>query len=141
MDDAVFQRLVTAAQNVRRLSYSPISNFKVGAAITTARGALYAGTNVEEAALNHSIHAEQGAIAQMVATEGRVKITGLVVVGGREDDQLICAPCGHCRQLLLEFADDDLPIWACGPAGDVRMKTTLGALMPQAFRLGNFLSQ
>jgi hypothetical protein len=42
-------------------------------------------------------------------------------------------------RLLLEFADDDLEIVAAGPDGDVRLETTLGALMPHAFRLNNFL--
>ena len=139
MDKKIFQELFEAAKKAREHSYSPISNFKVGAAFYNAAGNVYAGTNVEEAAFNLSIHAEQNAIGQMVAKEGRTKITHLVVIGGEPGDGTVCAPCGHCRQLLLEFADDDLEIVAAGPDGDVRLETTLGALMPHAFRLNNFL--
>ena len=138
MDQSIFQDLFDAAAKARQNSHSPISNFKVGAALITETGNVYAGTNAEDPAFNHTIHAEQGAIAQMVAKEGRQKITKLVVVGGQETDQTVCSPCGHCRQLLVEFADDDMEVVVAGPAGDVRLTTTLGQLLPYAFRLSNF---
>src|SRR6267142_3982498 len=139
MDQSIFQELFDAAAKARQNSHSLISNFKVGAAFRTETGNVYASTNAEEAALNHSIHAEQGAMAQMVANEGRQKITQLVVVGGQETDHTVCTPCGHCRQLLLEFAKDAMEIVVAGPGGDVRLTTTLGLLLPYAFRLGNFI--
>src|SRR6266852_1496478 len=135
MDQRLVQELFDEAAKARHNSHSPISNFKVGAAFRTETGSVYAGTNAEEPAFNHSIHAEQGAVAQMVAKEGRQKITHLVVVGGQETDQTVCSPCGHCRQLLVEFADDDMEIVVAGPGGDVRLTTTLGQLLPHAFRL------
>jgi cytidine deaminase len=73
MDQRLFQELFDAAAKPRRNSDSPISNFKVGAAFRTETGSVYAGTNAEEPAFSHSIHAEQGAAAQMVAKEGRKK--------------------------------------------------------------------
>jgi cytidine deaminase len=106
--------------------------------LLTEGGNIYRGTNAEEPAFNHSIHAEQGAIAQMVAQEGRQRITHLVVVGGKDNDATICTHCGHCRQLLVEFAGDDMEVAVAGPAGDVRLTTTLGKLLPHAFRLSNF---
>ena len=136
MDQTLFETLFERAAKTRLNSHSPISHFKVGAAFITSTGNIYAGTNAEEAAFNHTIHAEQGAVAQMVAQEGRQKITHLVVVGGGEDnDGTVCAPCGHCRQLLVEFADDGMEIVVAGPSGDVRLTTTLGQLLPNAFRM------
>jgi cytidine deaminase len=139
MKKEIFDRLFRAAEKARAHSYAPISKFRVGAAFLTVTGNIYAGTNIEEAAFNASVHAEACAISQMVAQEGRVKIIQLVVIGGTPGDGLICAPCGHCRQLLLEFADDDLQITAAAPDGGVQLETTLGALIPYAFRLGNLL--
>jgi cytidine deaminase len=74
----------------------------------------------------------------MVAIEGRRRVTHLVVVGGQDSDQTICAPCGHCRQLLVEFGDDAMEVVVTAPNGDVRLTTTLGDLFPYAFRLSNF---
>jgi len=136
--DSNFNKLFRAAAKARKNAHAPISDFKVGAALRTSQGRIYAGANAEEPAFNHSIHAEQGAVAKMVAAEGRQRITHLVVVGGQETDQTICSPCGHCRQLLVEFADDDMEVIVAGPKGDIRLKTTLGQLLPHAFRLSNF---
>lgn len=139
MEKELFDKLFTAASQARENSYSPISHFKVGAAFITKEGNIYAGTNIEEAAFNSCTHAEQAAIAQMVSKEGRKEITQLVVVAGNDGDGTIAAPCGHCRQILLEFAQDGLEIISAGPKGDIRLETTLGELMPYAFRLGNFM--
>jgi len=136
-----FAALFQAAGKARAHSYAPISKFNVGAAFLTDTGNIYAGTNVEEAGFNFTIHAEQGAIAQMVVAEGRTRITHLVVIGGEPADGMACTPCGHCRQLLLEFAGDDLEIAAAGPDGDIRLETTLGELLPHAFRLSNILDR
>ena len=140
MKREIFDRLFAAARDVRERSYAPLSRFRVGAALLAESGAVYAGTNVEEAAFNATIHAEQAAVAQMVAAEGRGRITHLVVVGGNSGDGKPCAPCGHCRQLLVEFADDAMAIVAAGPDGGIRLETTLGALLPHAFRLDIFFN-
>ncbi len=137
METGVFNALFDLAEKARNNAYAPISHFHVGAAILTSTGNMYAGTNVEEAAFNHSIHAEQGAIAQMVVAEGPQRIAKLVVIGGKPGDGMVCSPCGHCRQLLVGFADDDMEIVIAGPEGDVRQETTLGELLPYAFRLTN----
>jgi cytidine deaminase len=137
MEQKIFEQLFAAAKAARENSYSPISNFKVGAAIRTKTGNIYAGTNAEDAAFNHTIHAEQACIAQMVSKEGRQEITELVTVAGGNDGT-ICTPCGHCRQLLLEFAPDSLEIYSTAPDGNIQLKTTLGELLPYPFRLANF---
>src|SRR5579864_5265234 len=85
MKKKIFCKLFDAAAKARLNSHSPISNFKVGAALMTECGNVYAGTNAEDPAFNHSVHAEQGAIAQMVAQEGRRRITHLVVVAGKDN--------------------------------------------------------
>ena len=134
MDEKDFKRLFKAAAKARQNSYSPISGFKVGAAILTGTGHIYAGTNVEEAAFNLSIHSEQNAIGQMVAKEGWAPIKKLVVVG-ETIDGVICAPCGHCRQLCEEFNDAGIEIVVVNPEGVIQLETTLGEIFPHAFHL------
>jgi len=138
MDQDLFKKLFDAALKARGNSYSPISKYMVGAAIRTKTGNIYVGTNAEDAALNHTIHAEQACIAQMVSIEGRQEITELVVVANG-DDELFCTPCGHCRQLLLEFSPGSLEIYSATPEGEIKLKATLNDLLPYPFRIENFI--
>jgi len=128
-----YQALFDMAATVREHSYSPISHFKVGAALMTAHGTCYAGTNVEDAGFNSTTHAEQSAIAVMVAEEGRQVVKRIVVVSDSS-----AAPCGHCRQLLLEFAKPDMEIIVASPDGTIRLDTKLSVLIPHAFRMDDF---
>ena len=59
--------LIEAARAVREQAYVPYSNFKVGAAIRTPSGAVFAGCNVENVAYPEGTCAEAGAIAAMAA--------------------------------------------------------------------------
>ena len=138
MKKDIFDKLFKAALKAHGNAYCPYSKFPVGAALLTSDGNIYAGTNVEDAGVL-AIHAEQSAMVQMVAAQGASHITHMVVVGGKPDDGMACSPCGHCRQSLVEFAGDDTEIVSAGPKGDIRLETTLGTLVPYAFRLRNVL--
>lgn len=129
--------LLTAALEARKNSHCPISGYKVGAALMSSSGRVYAGTNVEDPAFNHTIHAEQAAIGTMVAAEGVSRIAEIVVVGGTNATPPISS-CGHCRQLLVEMTDDDTPIRSYSEDGTYRGSWTLGELLPHASRLRNF---
>ena len=74
-------QLFLSAKKARENSYAPYSNFKVGAAILTADGQIFSGTNIEEAAYK-SICAEAAAIANMVTNTGRQIISEVMVIGG-----------------------------------------------------------
>lgn len=131
--------LVAAALDARKNSHAPISGFHVGAAIRSQRtGKIYSGCNVEDPAFNHTIHAEQGAIAQMVAAEGAGKLDIVVVVAGSGNTHDPISPCGHCRQLLVEMTDDNTPIFSYNEEGQLRGAWKLGELLPHAFRLSAF---
>lgn len=130
--------LFSAALKAREHSYSPYSGFKVGAAILSSSGKIYAGTNVEEAAYICT-HAEQAAISNMITHEGRQNIEAVLTVGGEAGDSLLCAPCGHCRQWLREHGDpDNMTIYVAGPEG-VRQTFTLAELLPHSFGPENLL--
>ena len=120
--------LFAAANAAREKAYAPYSRFKVGAAIATPDGRVFAGCNVENAAYPVGTCAEAGAIAAMIAG-GERRIDAIVIVG--EGDAL-CTPCGGCRQRIREFAAVDAPIHVADPDG-IRRSFVLDELLPFSF--------
>lgn len=131
MSDDSFQALFTAAMAVRERAYAPYSRFFVGAAILTDDGQIFSGCNVENAAYPQGQCAEANAIGVMVSN-GATRIAEIVVIGGEEEDGMLCSPCGGCRQRLREFAGADMPVHICGPEG-LRITMTLEDLLPLSF--------
>ena len=117
-----------AAVLVRENAHAPYSNFKVGAAIRTASGAVFSGCNVENVAYPQGTCAEAGAIAAMVAA-GEREIAEVYVVAGSD---MPVTPCGGCRQKLAEFSDAGAEVYLCDDTG-VRETVTVGSLLPHAF--------
>ena len=120
--------LKSAATAVRENAHAPYSNFKVGAAIRGASGAIYAGCNVENVAYPEGTCAEAGAIAAMVAA-GETKLTEVFVIAGSPTP---VPPCGGCRQKLAEFGGGDVVVTMATING-VEEVTTIGDLLPGAF--------
>jgi len=118
--------LVALARGAQARAYAPYSGFRVGAALETDDGRMFAGCNVENASYGLSICAERAAVATAVA-EGATRYRRLVVV---TDSEPPASPCGGCRQVLAEFGLD-LEITAVGPSGEQSWR--LGTLLPDAF--------
>ena len=98
--------LVIEAMKARRGAYAPYSNHGVGAALELSDGRIVTGCNIENAAYTPSNCAERTAIFKAVS-EGCRDFKRIAVVGGMNDsDHLdLCAPCGVCRQVMMEFVD------------------------------------
>lgn len=129
MDDSV-TALFDAACAARERSYSPYSNYKVGAAIRTTTGAVFAACNVENVAYPEGVCAEGGAISMMVAgTDGVPKIADIVTVTTGDTPG---TPCGGCRQKIREFSDAHTTIHATTVDGAVRTMT-MEELLPDSF--------
>jgi len=109
-------------------AYVPYSNYPVGALIITDKGNQYTGCNVENAAYPQSQCAEASAIGNLVAN-GFNKIKEVVVIGSGD---LLCSPCGGCRQRLREFASLDVNIHMCNTNGHIKT-STLEDLLPDSF--------
>ena len=101
-----YKELVKMALEAREMSYSPYSNFKVGAALLTKNGEVYKGCNIENAAYSPGNCAERTAIFKAVS-EGEKDFAAIAIVGGLADSNelTICPPCGVCRQVINEFVD------------------------------------
>ena len=123
------QKLINAAIAAMGCAYAPYSKFPVGAAILDETGTIHIGANVENAAYPVGNCAEASAIAAMVMA-GQKRIVKIAVAGG--DGDLLCTPCGACRQRIREFGGQDTPVMVCGPDGMQRM-FTLGELLPESF--------
>jgi cytidine deaminase len=94
-----FSKLIEAAREVRTRSYSPYSGFAVGAAVQTASGKIFIGTNVENISFGLTVCAEQAALAAAIA-RGERSFEALALVADSVEPVI---PCGACRQVLAEF--------------------------------------
>ncbi len=121
-------QLIAKAISVMPSAYAPYSQFQVGAALMDGDGHIHSGVNVENAAYPQGSCAEAGAIARMVEQGGR-QITLLAVAGRGE---VLCTPCGGCRQRIREFASPDLTILVCDENG-LKARFTLDGLLPYSF--------
>ena len=126
--DKRFDQLIKNAIEIMSTAYVPYSKFHVGASILDNNGKIHSGSNVENAAYPIGCCAEASAISIMVASKGK-KIKAIAVAG---DGDLLCTPCGGCRQRIREFADLDTPILVCGKEG-LRKKFILQDLLPESF--------
>lgn len=117
--------LIAAARAARQHAYAPYSGYAVGAAVLTEDGEVVTGANIENASYGLTICAERAAIFTAVSAGAR-QILAIAIY-----TENACAPCGACRQVLSEFADD-LPVYLCDTQGRFR-ETTLRALLPDHF--------
>lgn len=120
------EELMTLAEEAMGRSYSPYSNFKVGAALLSCDGKVYTGTNIENVSYGLSVCAERNAMFSAVG-QGQKCFTKLALI---TEAETIVTPCGACLQVLKEFADDlEVTIkWKNGIK-----KVTLKQLLPMAF--------
>ena len=129
--------LVALARETCATAHAPYSGIHVGAAIRSAAGALYSGSNVENAAYPVGNCAEASAIAAGVRAEGerfRIAETAVWAVD-RAGSVLAAAPCGACRQRIHEFAvGGDVAVHFPAQGGTVRT-ASIDELLPYAFEL------
>ncbi len=120
--------LIDHARKVRENAHAPYSNFKVGAALRSASGAVFTGCNVENVAYPEGTCAEAGAIAAMCAA-GEYEISEIAVIA---DSPTPVPPCGGCRQKIAEFANAAVPVTLATTGGESQV-TSVSALLPGAF--------
>jgi cytidine deaminase len=130
-DAPEWNSLLETAWMARENAYAPYSGFRVGAAVLLKNGAVAAGCNVENSAYPVALCAERTALCAAVAQTGAVpgQVAALVVVAEAED---LAPPCGACRQVMAEFADD-LPILLANRRQ--RKLHNLKELLPNPFKL------
>lgn len=128
MSIAHIAQMRALALEVMEHAYSPYSTFKVGVCLESLSGHFFSGCNIENASYSLTLCAESSAIAAMIGA-GEQQIQRLVIVSSGAD---FCAPCGACRQRLLEFSGEALEIYLFNPAGECRQHD-LHELLPHSF--------
>lgn len=105
MEQVMVEKLIDTAIEQLKFSYTPYSNFKVGAALLTKSGKIYPGCNIENASYTPTNCAERTAFFKAVS-EGVRDFQAICIVGGK-DGKLTeyTAPCGVCRQVMMEFCN------------------------------------
>ena len=129
MEQVIRDRLVVAASEARERAYTPYSHFHVGAALLSASGRIYQGCNVENVSYGLSSCAERNAVFGAVV-QGERRFTAVAVVTGAS---MPTAPCGACRQVLLEFAAEGEMEVVLATLDGAERRTTLSALLPESF--------
>lgn len=102
-----YEKLARAAIEARKHAYAPYSHHLVGAALLTADGRIITGINIENAAYTPTNCAERTAFFKAVS-EGEREFVAIAIAGGLVGKELgYCAPCGVCRQVMMEFTDPE----------------------------------
>jgi cytidine deaminase len=126
------EQLLERAKAARERAYAPYSTFRVGAALLAKDGRVFDGCNVENAAYGLCNCAERTAFFSAIAAGcARDGFAALAVVGDTEGP---IAPCGACRQVIMELGGPGLPIRLGNLHGAIR-DTTARELLPDAFYL------
>ena len=124
--------LLERAKNARERAYAPYSRFKVGAALLTKDGSVFDGCNVENASYGLCNCAERTAFFSAVAAGySRDQFVALAVIGDTDGP---IAPCGACRQVIIELGGPELTIRLGNLNGSIR-DTTAREQLPDAFYL------
>jgi cytidine deaminase len=126
------QNLVDLAVKASENSYSPYSNFCVGAALLCDDGEIILGTNVENASYGGAICAERTAFCTAVV-KGKKDFCAIAIIGHRRGEEKMdfCAPCGICRQFMSELVDSDFKILLSN--GSEIREYTMAEALPLAF--------
>lgn len=124
------EMLLARAREARKNAYVPYSHFPVGAALLAEDGEVFTGCNVESASYGLTNCAERVAVGKAVS-EGARRFRAVAVVG--PEDDVACAPCGACRQVLHEFGPEMLVVL---PEGEGHRVTSVRDLLPGAFDAG-----
>ena len=105
MEQIMVEKLIDTAIEQLKFSYTPYSNFKVGAALLAKNGEIYTGCNIENASYTPTNCAERTAFFKAVS-EGVRDFQAICIVGGKNGKLTeYTAPCGVCRQVMMEFCD------------------------------------
>ena len=129
--------LIEKAFEAQKFSYTPYSNFKVGAALLCADGTIYTGCNIENAAFSPTNCAERTAIFKAVSEGHKDDFVAIAIVGNKDGVEQgqgeYCAPCAVCRQVMAEFCDLETFKVIIAKDTDDYLQYTLGELLPLAF--------
>lgn len=132
------QSLIQRAKDVISTAYAPYSHFQVGAAVLLENGEIVTGTNQENAAYPSGMCAERVAIWSAASNHPGIKVKKVAIAVKSENKQIDkpVAPCGACRQSLLEYEikqKESIEVLFMGEIGEIIKANSLQDLLPFSF--------
>ena len=132
--------LIARARAAALKAYAPYSRFHVGCAIESVDGEVVTGANLENACYRLGLCAEQSALTAAQHAFGLEKVARIAVAGGSAGQELsgeiVCTPCGGCRQAIHEAAclsGREIEILCASGDGSASERHTIGELIPFGF--------
>ncbi|MDD3402230.1 MAG: cytidine deaminase [Hespellia sp.] len=142
MDEKKIKQLISEAYQAQKNAYTPYSHWQVGAALLTKNGTVYQGCNIENAAFSPTNCAERTAFFKAVS-EGEREFQAIAIVGNAEGQKAgegdYCAPCGVCRQVMMEFCNPQKFQIILAKNLEEYQIVTLEELLPMGFSLDSCL--
>ena len=126
--------LINKSIEATKLSYSPYSNFRVGAAILMKDGNVIMGANIENASYGLTMCAERNTVFKTILSG--YKVEDMVAMALCADADEVPYPCGACRQVLSELFPLDAPIFVHNTRGKI-LETSVKELLPYIFNKEN----
>ena len=137
MEQALVEKMIDTAIAQLQFSYTPYSNFKVGAALLAKDGTIYTGCNIENASYTPTNCAERTAFFKAVS-EGVQAFDAICIVGGKDGVLTeYAAPCGVCRQVMMEFCNPETFRVILATSREQYSIYTLKELLPLGFGPNN----
>ena len=139
------EQLIAAAREAALKAYAPYSRFSVGCAIESIDGEVVTGVNVENACYRLGVCAEQSALSAAQLAFGLDKVARIAVIGGDGSGDalagdIVCTPCGGCRQAIYEascLSGRDIEIICSNGEGSTIERHTITTLIPHGFGPAN----
>lgn len=112
-------------------SYSPYSNFRVGAAILLKDGTIVRGCNIENASYGMSMCAERVCMFNAYSQGfGKDDILALAISADTDD---FIYPCGACRQVMCELLSENCSVFLMNKKEEFK-EVKVKKLMPYVFK-------
>ena len=128
------KELAAKALDMRKMAYVPFSGHPVGAALLAKDGRVFTGCNLENSSYSPTICAERTAFVKAVS-EGAREFEAIAIAGGfGEVPETYCAPCGVCRQVMVEFCVRDFKVILAKTPDDYKVYD-LEEIMPLGFKI------
>lgn len=137
LSESLIKEMIHVAIEQLANAYVPYSGFRVGAALLAKNGTMYTGCNIENAAYTPTNCAERTAFFKAVS-EGVRQFDAICIVGGKDGVLTeYAAPCGVCRQVMMEFCNPDTFQIILAVSEENYDVFTLRQLLPQGFGPNN----
>lgn len=123
------KKLFDAACLVQRKAHAPYSGALIGSAVLMGDGQIFTGCNVENASYGGTVCAERVAIFKAISEGAQKTIKEILVVSDAEKPW---PPCGFCRQVIAEFANEQTVIHTANLQGKIK-SFAFPEIFPEAF--------